>query len=148
MRDYDQQDFRRFTMKSEFDKSIHSLEGIIKGITLGRMINQDEINELINWCQLNSIYVDRPPFNELIDLVKRCLEDNTLTYEEIQDILWVCNNYQSGSVYYDVVTSDMQVLQGILHGILADNEINENEIYQLKEWMENTNSLANTYPYD
>ena len=136
------------TYKSEFDKAIHTLEGLLKGIALDTKINTKELEELNHWCNLHRKFIDTNPFNELIPLIEQSLEDNYLSGEEKEDILWVCNNFKSGNQYYDVVTSDIQRLQGLLHGILSDNVINEIEVLGLKEWLNENEHLASTYPYD
>ena len=64
------------------------------------------------------------------------------------DTLWVCHNIRPNSIYYDSITSDLQRLQGILHGIIADKIINKEEILGLQYWLENNKHLSNNYPYD
>jgi len=139
---------RKYTYKSEFDKAIHTLEGIIKGIALDKEINKFEIEELINWCNLHNRFIQINPFKELIPLIEKSIEDKELSIEEREDILWLCNNVTSGNKYYDVITSDIQRLQGLLHGILSDNNINEQELIGLNNWLQENEHLANTYPYD
>lgn len=139
---------KHFTFKSELDKSLHTLEGILIGIAIDKIITRDEINELTNWCSLNREFIDRNPFNELIPFLEESISDNELTNDEIQDILWVCNNFKSDSVYYDIVTSDIQKLHGLIHGILSDNVITNDEIYKFQYWLEDNKHLADTYPYD
>lgn len=148
MRDYDSFEFRKFTKKSELEKTLHTLEGILKGISIDAEINSSEINELRNWCNIYSQYSDIHPFNELIPVISNALEDNILEDEEIKDILWLCNNYSSKNKYYDMITSGIQKLQGILHGVMADNEITDAEIYTLKNWLDDHEYLAGFYPFD
>ena len=145
---YESMEFRKYHTKSEFDKAINTLEGILKGISIDNIINPDEINELSNWCLLHEIFIDKSPFNELIPIIKSALNDNYLSEDEKEDILWVCNNLKHKNKYYDVITSDIQILQGLLHGILADNTISEKEVVELKIWLSDNKQLANTYPYD
>jgi len=148
MREYDSADYRKYTFKSELDKSLHTLEGILRGIAFDRKINDYEIEELKNWCLINNKYIAKHPYNELIPLIERALSDGELCKDEVQDILWVCNNFVTENNYYDIVTSDIQRLQGILHGIMSDNQINEEEIKELWEWLNENDHLASTYPYD
>lgn len=148
MSNYDLMEFRKYTFKSELDKAIHTLEGILKGIAMDRKIAPVEVQELQNWCAINSCFIDKHPFNEFIPLIEKSLEDGELSEEELEDILWVCNNITSDNVYFDVITSDIQRLQGILHGIMSDNEINDEEIIELRNWLHENDHLSNTYPYD
>ncbi len=67
--------------------------------------------------------------------------------EGVQDILWLSNNLKAESEYYDVITSDMQKLHGILHGIMADGIIDDTEIIELNNWLYENDHLACNYPY-
>jgi len=145
---YDLSGYRKFTAKSELDKCLHTLEGILNGISFDSKIDEKELSELYNWCMLNSNLSDVQPIGEIVAMVESILEDGILDEEELLDLLWVCNNFKSENIYYDVISSDIQRLQGILHGILADNEISEEEIIVLKDWLNENNQLSSTYPYD
>jgi len=146
--EYDLLPFRKFTAKSEFDKALHTFEGIIKGITIDGLINSDEIAELENWYHLHQHIIDLHPLAILGLRLKTALADGIVSLEEQEDLLWVCNSYKSGSIYYELITKDIQTLQGILHGILADNKIDALEIQRLEEWLDNNNHLIGVYPYD
>jgi hypothetical protein len=88
---------RKYTFRSELDKALHSLEGIIKGITIDRKVTQQEIEELRTWGKLHYEFIDRHPFNELVPLVLRSVSDNRLDPEEVQDILWLSDNVRTDS---------------------------------------------------
>jgi hypothetical protein len=128
--------------------SIMYLVGLLNGIQADVMINEQEASELQHWCLLQNEHIKKHPFNEIIPLVKNSLMDGVLTFDEIEDIVYSCNAYLIGSPYYDVVTSGIQVLQGIIHGILSDNNINTKEIQYLKDWLNDNNDLESIYPYD
>jgi NAD-dependent DNA ligase len=145
------EDYRIFTSKAELHKSINSLMGIIKGIRFDNVTNEYEIAELINWCNLHRRFEKKSPFNEIIPLIDQALLDNKLEQEEIEDILWLCNNIVNDdgfNQYYDIITSSIQQLHGILHGLLADNDLNEIEIEQLRNWIDDHDYLKGTYPFD
>lgn len=148
MGSYEAMEYRKYTFKSEFDKAIHILEGILKGIALDKTINSEEIKELTNWCILQDHYSNIYPFKEVIPLIEQAVADKYISSEEKEDILWVCNNFKSNNEYYDMITSDIQRLQGLLHGILSDNKINKKELIGLNDWLNENEHLANTYPYD
>ncbi|NPV51730.1 MAG: NAD-dependent DNA ligase [Candidatus Methanofastidiosum sp.] len=146
---YDSLDYRKFTLaRSEFDKAIHTLDGILKGISIDGNINQQEIMELNFWCSKYSHYKYTHPFNELIPLISKSIEDHLLDEEELKDILWLCNRFKTDNIYFDIITSDIQRLHGILHGILSDNNIALDEIKALGRWLEENEHLVKTYPYD
>ncbi len=71
-----------------------------------------------------------------------------MTFEESENIIWFCNQYINKTGYFDVITSSIQKLTGIVKGIAIDNEINILELEYLYEWLEEHDFLKNSYPYD
>lgn len=141
-------EFRRFTTPAELHKAVNTLKGIVAGITTDEKISEDEINELSHWCLCHANLIDRHPFNELIPLIQSVYEDGIISESEAKDIVWLCNNFVSDADYYNLVTSSLQFLCGMIHGILADNEISDGEIYMLKKWTTANDFLSGSYPFD
>lgn len=148
LQSFDEKTYKRYTTKAEIDKSMHTLDGILKGIAIDSIVNVTELTEVLDWYEEHSHFVKVHPYSEIIPLIGQALKDGVLDPEEIRDILWVCNNFQTDSLYYDIITTDIQKLQGILHGILADNQITKEEIIGLKTWLNDNEHLASIYPYD
>jgi NAD-dependent DNA ligase len=134
--------------KAEIDKAFHTLEGILTGIGIDDKINDKEVQSLISWCNSYELYSAIKPIQEIIEVINDFLSDGILDKDEKEDILWLCNNFTTNNVYFDVITSDIQKLQGILTGILADGIINDREIRSLSEWIGDNEQLSGTYPYD
>jgi len=134
--------------KAEFEKALHTLKGLLQGIHIDQTLNQLEIDELQNWCILQHAYENRYPFKEIIPLIKDSIIDGILTEDEVSDILWLCDRYLNENPYFNYITRDIQILHGILHGILSDNRITEDELIGLKKWMNEHDHLESTYPYD
>lgn len=130
------------------DKAVHTLEGILKGIAIDGQLHPAECRELTNWCHEQQDLLGQHPFTELVPKVQAALADGEISSEEQADILWLCNNMSAGSIYYDEVTTDIQVLHGMLHGILADGVITGEEAKALSEWTEENSHLRGTYPFD
>jgi hypothetical protein len=139
---------RVFTSKSESDKAFHTLEGILKGIAIDQKINVREIHELKNWCGKYYDFVNKHPFDEAIPMIMGFIDDNELDSEEYEDLLWFCKSITSDSKYYNVITSDIQKLEGIIHGLLADNIISDEEVFSLKIWLDENSKLNGIFPYD
>ena len=148
MSDYDSESYTIFTSKSERDKAVHTLEGLLRGISIDDVIDKQELAELKEWCSQNQQFIDRQPFSELIPQIIESLEDDYLDEEERQSILTICHYVDSGSDYYDFVTADLQRLQGILHGIMSNNEITDIEVRHLDNWLQENDHLKGYYPYD
>lgn len=142
------EEYRKFTTPAELHKAVNTLKGIVAGITTDRKISEDEVNELSHWCLCHAHLIDRHPFNELIPLIQSVYEDGIITDSEAKDIVWLCNNFVSDADYYNLVTSSLQFLSGMIHGILSDNEISDEEIHMLKKWTTANDFLAGCYPFD
>ena len=56
--------------------------------------------------------------------------------------------FVSVSSIYSNRTLKMQVLQGIIKAITADNKVTLEELTNLKRWLLRNNSLKGSYPYD
>jgi hypothetical protein len=144
----DYQDYSEFTNKQETDEAFHILEGILKGIDIDRAINPVEIEQLKKWCADHRRYGKRQPFDDTISLILRVVDDGIITEEEYDDMSWLFNHIWSPNIYFDAITSDMQRLHGILHGILTDGKINADELTGLFDWINDHPEMANSYPYD
>lgn len=140
--------YRQFTTPAELHKAVNTLKGIVAGITTDYKISDDEVNELSHWCLSHAHLRNRHPFKELIPLIESSYEDGIVSSEEAENIVWLCNNFISDSNYYDLVTSSMQFLNGLIHGIMADGKISDSEVYALRNWIETNDYLSGTYPFD
>lgn len=137
-----------YTTKSQADKAISSLKGFLLGIKLDEEINEKEINELKN-CVLNhKELINRNPLNEFMTIIEGTISNKIPPKETIEDLYWLCQKYENDNYYYNTVTSDLQILQGICHGILADGIITDKEIFDLQNWLNENEHLNTYYPYD
>lgn len=141
-------EYRKFTGPAELHKAVNTLSGIVAGITTDMQISDDEINELANWCVLHQHLENRHPFNELIPLIKEIYQDGVVSSDEADDIIWLCNNFISVDQYYDLTTSSLQFLMGMLHGIMSDGELSDSEIRHLQTWITANSFLEGCYPFD
>lgn len=141
-------EYREYMGKAEFEKSLNTLKGIIQGIQADQLITHAEVEELQNWCLLQNDHRFKYPFKEIIPMIHTSIEDGVLTTDEIDDILWTCKMYLNDNPYFDAITADIQVLHGILHGILSDNRIEVSELNYLKDWLDSNYHLETVYPYD
>ncbi len=144
----DNHDYLKFTAKSEADKAISTLKGILVGIGIDGKINEREVEELALWSKTNQNLIRRNPFKELIEEVNSAISGKLPTTEAIQDLLWLTQKYESEEYYFNAITSEIQILHGICHGILADGKIEIEEINNLRNWLDENNHLETYYPYD
>lgn len=142
------EDYRQFTKPAELHKAINTLRGIIAGISTDSNVSTLEINELTNWCQLHGHLRDRHPFSEILPVVEAACADGIVTEDEAKDILWVCSSFATSGSYYDEITSSIQFLSGLVHGIMADGELSDQEVLSLQSWVSANEFLAGCYPFD
>ena len=140
--------YRIFTGKAEADKAINSLKGILQGIVIDQTLNRKELAELDRWAKNHQELIDRNPFREFIHGIRATLNDEIPIDEALDNMNWLCMRYEDENIYYNAVTADLQLLQGVCHGILSDGVINQKEVEGLQEWMNANDHLASYYPYD
>ncbi|MBW4359333.1 BRCT domain-containing protein [Flavobacterium taihuense] len=148
MKNIDQEILKIYTAKSQADKAISSLKGILLGISLDKVINEKELNELMKWVIAHDSLINRNPFNEFMTVIKETISNKIPPSETIEDLYWLCQKYESDNYYYNAVTTDLQTLQGLCYGILADGIISNKEIFDLNSWLEENEHLNTYYPYD
>lgn len=136
------------TSKARADKAINSLKGILLGINLDKEVNKQEVNELKEWAENHRALINRNPFKEFMTIIEETVSNNIPATETIEDLFWLCQKYETDNYYYKALTTDLQTLQGICHGILADGIINEKEVRDLEAWLEQNTHLSTYYPYD
>jgi NAD-dependent DNA ligase len=144
----DHQPYLRQARRQRIDTAVHTLEGILKGIAIDRHINHDEAKELTSWCDDYCDLIEKHPFVEIVPQINATLEKGMLDPSDQKDIVWVCQSLSAQSEFYDEITTDIQILQGVLHGVLADSAITTEEATQLAKWIEENEHLKGCYPYD
>lgn len=148
MSELNQKELEVFTSKARADKAINSLKGILLGINLDEQVNKKEIDELKKWAENHRGLINRNPFKEFMTIIDETVSNNIPATETIEDLFWLCQKYENDNFYYNAVTTDLQTLQGICHGILADGIRNEKEVNDLDKWLEQNSHLSTYYPYD
>lgn len=141
-------EYFRYTTPQVLEKELHLLEGILNGIAIDNQINDSEIEAFVSWCSKHNMVRNKSPFNELIPLIEKSLEDGVIDDEERLDIQWLCNQFSADNSYYNSITADMQRLQGVLAGIVADGKISMDELKGLRLWLDNHENLKTIWPYD
>lgn len=141
-------EYRHFCRPREIEKHLYTLAGILSGIEADHQINEAELTALRSWCDARREFESLPPFQEILPMIDTALADGVLSTEEYEDICFVCQNIAHDSVISEAFTRYIQELEGFLHGILADGEMNDEEIYSLRRWLNTYRCLCGTYPYD
>lgn len=139
--------YYKYTSKARLDKAINSLLGILEGITIDSRLNEKETGYLATWLMEHQEYANRHPFNELLPVVAKSIKDNSISADEHEEIMWLCEKFRS-TEYYSETTADLQRLQSILTGVSADMVITKEELEGLADWLADHEHLRTCYPYD
>ncbi len=129
-------------------KAMETLEGYLKGIAADGTIKLAETDVLKAWLSENKELVKRPPFVELANVLEHTFYDGVIEHEEHEALLSFCKKFEYNGDYYDEITSGMQILQGMLGGIIADEIIKKEELDKLQEWMQHHEHLKGYWPFD
>lgn len=114
-------------------RNINELIGIIKGINFDGVINDKEVVRLQCWVDKNRNLAFKQRQTELIKLIDNVLEDKIITDDERYTLLAYSERFLK-----ETADSNARIyeLNGIVEGIVCDGEVNEAEVYRLKEWMD------------
>ncbi len=135
------------SMDSKLETNINTLYGIIKGINYDGIIDDKEIEKLRLWVEDNRLYKQYSLFDRIISKLEEILEDNVITeYEriELEKLVTSINE----SKMYSESTLALQILNGILDGIVCNQKVNQKEIENLNIWLRQNDYLKDVYPYD
>lgn len=129
------------------ESTVNELYGIINGINYDQYINNEEIARLRKWVEDNRINKCYSLIRDIINYLEKILEDNILTKYEYIELFNAVESINNSKVY-NRNTLSLQVLKGIINGIVCDNIINIEEIELLSDWLKNNDYLTDVYPYD
>lgn len=144
-------EYRHFMKKEEMHKALNSLAGMLSGIITDGKISEAESNEIKNWYSLHRHLVNVHPFSEIFPALDMAFADDVLDLEEVEGALWLCQRFldtRNDKLYFDCITSQIQKLEGMLHGIISDGEISDAEIENLRSWLDDNDYLSGIYPFD
>jgi len=121
-------------------KNINELIGIIKGINFDGIINEKEIDRLQLWVNKNRNLAINAKDIGLLKTVDAVLEDGVITDDERELLLAKCDGYKEASSS----SAMLYELNGIIEGIICDGEVNEAEVYRLRDWMDENGEFVRT----
>ncbi len=132
---------------NKLDANLNELYGLIQGINYDEIINEYEIDTLKDWIKRNNKNKNYNIIDSLINKLNIILDDNYISEYEKETLLKLCSPINESKTYTRN-TLEMQMLRGILKGIICDNKINEYEINSLNNWLLSHTFLKGIYPYD
>lgn len=134
-------------ISKNLESSINNLYGIVQGINYDNQITDDETLRLKEWISENILYKQYSVIYYLINVLEKILKDNYISEYEKLELIEAVSTTRHSIMYNDARVS-LQILKGIIDGILADKIIDDREIYNLNRWLQDNDYLADIYPYD
>lgn len=140
-------EFNTYASSPVIRKAITDYFGIVKGIMADNVITEEERGFLSKWKKDNSAILNVPELQKLVSYIDEALSDGILTESEKNDIYLIIGEYYS-TIKAAPETTATQILDGILRGITADNEVTEAECRHLQNWLYDNSFLKGHFPYD
>lgn len=132
---------------STLQKSMNNLYGILWGIGCDKVITQKEHAALFDWMEENKEYQRDVNFHDSFQMLSDVLEDGIISLKEYERLLRLIGMHISSGHYSDT-TQAMQILMGIVKGIVSDTSINAKEAAAVYLWMQARDNLKGNYPFD
>ena len=139
---------RRYNTPRRLEKAMHTLEGILRGMTMDGQLCDQELIVLAEWLNENREFSGKHPFTEVIPRMEQLINHQVVDEEERADLMWLCHQFVTGSEHFDLVTSDLQRLHGIMAGVASDSTVTLQELRALSDWMEDREHLHGCWPFD
>lgn len=140
-------DLNKFNANANNSKLNNLFLGFFEGLFLDGQVNTKEIESLIKWVETYPECCELTHFDSLYQLLVNAKNDpNFLTthQEKIKEVIYLFKT----SKYFISGTADIQRLHGILSGLSCDQEINTQEIIQLKVWLQENTHLSTDPIYE
>jgi hypothetical protein len=148
VRKADLRTYERFTGPQRLQKALHTLQGLLRGIAADGQVTPEELRLICDWRFEHREFANRHPFNEVMPCLDAITADGVVDAEELEDVLWLCDRLSIPNEYFGLITSDLQRLQGMLGGIIADGVITKAELEAVSSWADEHEHLSACWPFD
>jgi len=140
-----------FNYKRNRDKLFASLISIIDGVLSDCELSDSEILYITTWLSDSEVISSNPFVMLLQERISRVLEDGVITAEERQEIKQTLLDVQRAIMDMPNVDlyskeSDINLLNGLCKGIVADKDLSIDEINYLDWWLTQNGMLKRNYP--
>ncbi len=128
-------------------RDIHGLYGVIRGLALDAEISESERQLLCARRESLAAYAQHGEVADILSVADLVLADGCVTAAEVKLLQRTVRRHLD-TVSTSAVTLALQVLNGILEGMLADECITQEECDSLLDWLYENNYLAGHDPFD
>jgi hypothetical protein len=136
-----------FNYKSNKTKAILTLKGIIDGILADVSLNDIEVIYLKAWCLNDTFDFNDGDFIDIKEQIEDILEDGMITSSEQKDMQQMLSDMLEYCSVSEVPTREStNYLLGFLSGISADDVLNDDEIYKLRDHLSQNADFVKQWP--
>lgn len=129
-------------------QAIQTLIGLIQGIAIDLHIDDQELALLNLWLETHAPLLADSGFEPILQQLTPILHQRSLNHAKRLQLLQLCQELHHSDSFFDQLSNDLQQLQGLLTGILADNHLSGAELNGLASWLQQHRYLNGCWPYD
>lgn len=140
-------EFVNYISDTVLRRSMTEFYGMVQGFNIDHKIVKEEFDYIKNWRETHKNYSKNKDFVNILKTIDKIVEDGIITEDEMLELQSAVN------IYYQTIsgapeTLALQVLSGILKGIIIDNKVSFEECNNLKNWLYDNSYLSGHFPYD
>lgn len=134
-------DLNKFNANANTSKLNNLFLGFFEGLFLDGRVSTHEIEALIKWIEYYPECCQLQNFDALYGLLVNAKDDPDFISSHQDQIKELVGIFKT-SKYFVGGTADVQRLHGVLCGLACDEEINNQEILELKKWLKENTHLS------
>lgn len=138
-------EFSPFIDSLSLIRELNMLLGQVEGILSDGKISESETTAISKWYYEHQSYRKNKYSTAIFELLDTILKDKIITFDEARrlqnQLIYAAQDFSSS-----VETKATQILQGLVMGIRADSDINDDEIIALQKWIYENDYLLGHFP--
>jgi len=131
----------------DMQRASERLRGILTGISIDRVLRDDEVYALNDWLKMHESLSHSEPFKSTALLIRRCLADNRIDEEEREEIIEWCARFENRYYLPREMTTAIRRLHGVLNGIGIDGLVTDAEVHGLNKWLRSYVLFKDHWPF-
>lgn len=140
-----------FNYKNNRDKLFTNLISIIDGIMVDGVIKDEEVLYLDTWLLEANQIIKNGVIRSLSARVSDILQDGRVTADERSELKEQLIKIQRDlldipDIDFYSAESDLHLLNGLCKGLIADRDLNDDEIRYLDWWLSQNGAIKDNYP--
>lgn len=143
----DNEDYLHFTGPGRRHQAISTLCGMLLGITCDGEVSDAELSAIREWLSDNKHLEMKGKYKDLFEVVGNLARIRQIDRDTVSDMQFLCRSFSAEFGYFDEGTQAVQVLHGMLQGIIADGIVTTEEMRQLQQWMDEHEHLSDCWPF-